>query len=817
MKRLSLLLVLQLISFSIFSQSNIFGTVTDTKGEPLIGANVQLKNTLKGTYTSLDGKFSIKYIKNRKYTIVISYMGYKNLSEEINLEKDLTLSFKLKRSNVMSDEIMISSTRAGQKVPATYSNINKKSIGENNLGQDIPYLLSLSPSVVTSSDAGAGIGYTNIRIRGTDANRINVTINGIPYNDPESHGVFWVNLPDLASSINNVQIQRGVGTSTNGAGAFGATINMQTLSLEKDAYAEINNSVGSFQTWKSNVRVGSGLINNKFTFDARLSKIESQGFIDRSASDLKSFFISGGYYNEHDIVKLNISSGKEITGQAWNGVPKCKLENNSAGMAQLVYDDGWSDAEKDNLFNSNSRTFNRYIYDNQTDNYQQDHYQLFYSHEINNFLNINTALHYTKGYGYYESYKYNKEFSKFGLSNAIINTDTITSSDFIYRKLMDNDFYGITYSMNYKLEKINASIGGAYNIYEGDHFGNVIWAQNSINNFEKDHEYYRNKGTKKDFNIYAKMNYFVNNKLNIYGDVQFRNIEYTIDGIDDDFRNLDQNHKFDFINPKAGIYYTINDKQNAYFSFGIANREPNRHNYTDADTTTLMPTNETLNDFEFGYTFNTTRAVFNLNLYYMDYKDQLVLTGDINDVGSAIMANVDKSYRTGVELSAGLKFTDNLRWDLNTTLSKNKIKNFTQYVDNWDNWKTKEQDISNLGETDLAFSPNIIANSLITYNIKNLSVKFISNYVGKQYIDNTASDERKLDAYFINNIKIDYGFKTKLIKNINLSLMVNNIFNCEYETNAWVYQYTFEGERRALDGYFPQAGINFLAGLTLKF
>ncbi|MCK5823301.1 MAG: TonB-dependent receptor [Bacteroidales bacterium] len=815
MKRLSLLLVLQLISFWIFSQSTISGTITDTKGEPLIGANVQLTNTLKGTFSDLEGKFIIKNIKNKNYTIVVSYIGYVKAYKKLNLEKDLTINFKLKRSSVMSDEIMISSTRVGEKVPATYINLNKKSIDDNNLGQDIPYLLSISPSVVTSSDAGAGIGYTNIRIRGTDANRINITINGIPYNDPESHGVFWVNLPDLASSINNVQIQRGVGTSTNGAGAFGATINMQTLTLERKAYAEASNSIGSFQTWKSNVRVGSGLINDKFTFDARLSKIESQGFIDRAASDLKSFFVSGGYYSKHNIVKLNISSGIEKTGQAWNGVPKCKLENDSIGMAQLVYDDGWSDAEKDNLFNSNSRTFNRYIYDNQTDNYQQDHYQLFYSHEITNFLNINTALHYTKGYGYYESYKYNKKFSKYGLENAIINNDTITRSDFIYRKLMDNDFYGITYSMNYKLEKINASIGGAYNIYEGDHFGNVIWSQFSINNFEKDYEWYRNKGTKKDFNIYAKINYLITNKLNIYGDVQFRNIDYTIDGIDDDFRDVSQTHKFNFINPKTGIYYTINDKQNAYFSFGIANREPNRHNYTDADTTKPTPSYETLRDYEFGYTFSTTKSVLKVNLFYMDYKNQLVLTGDINDVGSAIMANVDKSYRTGIELSSGLKFTDNLKWDLNATFSKNKIKNFTQYVDNWDTWG---QDVSNLGETDLAFSPNIIANSLITYNIKNkFFIKLISNYVGKQYIDNSASDERKLDAYFINNIKIDYGFKTKLVKGINLSLMINNIFDQKYETNAWVYQYTYEGEQRVLDGYFPQAGINFLAGLTLKF
>ncbi len=596
MKRLSLLLVLQLINFWVFSQSTISGTITNTNGEPLIGANVRLKNTLKGTFTDLSGKFFIKNIKNGKYTIVVSYIGYIKSSKQIILGKDLNINFKLLRSSIMSDEIMVSATRAGEKTPATYVNLNKKNIDDNNLGQDIPYLLSITPSVVTSSDAGAGIGYTSFRIRGTDANRINVTLNGIPLNDPESHGVFWVDFPDLASSINNVQIQRGVGTSTNGAGAFGATINMQTLTLKPKAYAEISNSAGSFQTLKSSVRVGSGLINDKFTFDARLSKIESQGYIDRSSSNLKSFFVSGGYYNEHDIVKLNIFSGIEKTGQAWNGVPKCRLDNDSLGMAQLVNDDGWSDAEKENLYNSNSRTFNRYIYDNQTDNYQQDHYQLFYSHELSNFLNINAALHYTKGYGYYESYKYNKKFSKYGLENAIYNNDTITRTDLIARKLMDNDFYGITYSMNYKLEKINASIGGAYNIYQGDHFGKIIWAQFAANNADKDYEWYKNTGNKNDFNIYTKINYQISNKLNIYGDIQFRKIDYTITGIDDDFRDISQNHKFNFINPKTGIYYTINDKQNTYFSFGVAHREPNRHNYTDADPTKPMPTDEVMRD-----------------------------------------------------------------------------------------------------------------------------------------------------------------------------------------------------------------------------
>lgn len=815
MKRLSLLLVLQLISFWVFSQSTISGTITDTNGEPLIGANVQLTNTLKGTFTDLTGKFFIKNIKNGKYTIVVSYIGYVKASKKINLKKDLNINFKLLRSSIMSDEVIVSSTRAGEKTPATYVNLNKKSIDDNNLGQDIPYLLSITPSVVTSSDAGAGIGYTSFRIRGTDANRINVTLNGIPLNDPESHGVFWVDLPDLASSINNVQIQRGVGTSSNGAGAFGATINMQTLTLKPKAYAEISNSAGSFQTWKSNVRVGSGLINDKFTFDARLSKIESQGFIDRATSDLKSFFVSGGYYNKNDIIKLNISSGIEKTGQAWNGVPKCRLENDSLGMTQLVNDDSWSVAEKENLFNSNSRTFNRYIYKNQTDNYQQDHYQLFYSHELNNFLNINAALHYTKGYGYYENYKYNKKFSKYGLSNAIYNNDTITHTNLINRKILDNDFYGVVYSMNYKLEKINASIGGAYNIYKGRHFGKILWTQFASNNVNKDFEWYRNTGNKKDFNIYTKINYQIFNKINVYGDIQFRNIYYTIDGIDDDFRDISQTHKFNFINPKIGIYYTINDKQNTYFSFGVAHREPNRNNYTDADPTKPMPTDEVLRDYEFGYTFNTTKTVLNVNLFFMDYKNQLVLTGEINDVGSAIMTNVDKSYRTGIELSAGIKLTDNLKWDMNATFSKNKIKNFTEYVDNWE---TGEQNITNIGETNLAFSPNIIAKSIIKYNIKNkFSIKLISNYVGKQYIDNSASDERKLNAYFVNNINIDYSFKTKLVKGINLSLMINNIFDQEYETNAWVYQYTYEGEHRVMDGYFPQAGINFLAGLTLKF
>ena len=790
MKKLNLLpVILLILPVFGFSQFSVSGKITnkETK-ETLSGAHIIIENTFKSTISNSNGIYIVKNLKKGKYSFLVTYVGYKSVKKEIDLSKNMELDFELVTSPVLEDEVIITATRAYEKSPATYQNISKKEIEDINLGQDLPYLLETSPSTVVTSDAGAGIGYTGIRIRGTDLTRINVTINGIPLNDPESHGVWFVDLPDLANSIDNIQIQRGVGTSTNGAASFGASINIQTQKLNPDPYAVINSSYGSFNTFKNNVSFGTGLIKGRWSFNGSLSKISSDGYIDRASSDLKSFFVSGSYYGEKSILKLNIFSGKEKTYQAWMGVPKDSLKTN--------------------------RTYNPYTYDNETDNYKQDHYQLLYSYQFNRMLILNAALHYTKGKGYYEQYKEEQSFEDYLLNNVIIGNDTITETDLIRQKWLDNDFYGVTYSLNYNNKKsIIATVGGSWNKYDGNHFGKLIWAKYASNS-NIDYRWYFNNGLKSDFNIFGKINYRLNTHFNIYGDIQYRHIYYDMDGKHDDQRDITQSHQYDFINPKAGVFYELNNNNKAYFSFGIANREPSRTNFRDADAGEV-PLSERLTDYELGYSYNTTRFLFNGNLFYMNYKDQLVLTGEINNVGEAIMVNVPKSYRMGLEFITGIKILPCLDWNVNITYSKNKIKDFTEFVDDWDNGGQISKD---LGETDLSFSPEIIGGSQITYNcVKGMKLAFFTNYIGKQYIDNTSSNQRMLDPYLINNLLISYVFKTNVIKEIELTLKVNNLLDEEYESNAWVYRYYLGNQFYEMDGYFPQAGINFLAGIKLKF
>ncbi len=783
------LLFIAAMPLMAFSQFSISGKVVDKETkEPLQGAHIIIENTFKSTTSNSSGYYFIKKLKKGNYSIKVSFIGYKTIIKKIKLYKNSELNFEMLSSPILEDEVIITATRAPEKSPTTFKNVSKKEIRDVNLGQDLPFLIETTPSTVVTSDAGAGIGYTSIRIRGTDMTRINVTINGIPLNDPESHGVFWVDMPDFASSIDNIQIQRGVGTSTNGAAAFGASINIQTLKLNPEPYAEINSSAGSFNTFKNNLTFGTGLIKGKFSFDGRVSKITSDGYIDRAFSDLKSFFVSGAYYGEKSILKLNIFSGKEKTYQAWMGVPKDSLKTN--------------------------RTFNPYTYDNETDNYQQDHYQLIYSKEINKNLLLNAALHYTHGEGYYEQYKENRKFEDYLLDTLFIGGDTISRTNLVQQKWLDNDFYGFTYSLNYKKKNTDFILGGSWNKYTGDHFGKVIWAQFASNG-SINHQWYYNIGEKTDFNIFGKINYNLNNKFNLYGDVQYRRIYYSIDGDHDDLRDITQEHKFNFLNPKAGLYFDINENHSTYFSFAVSNREPSRSDYRDSDKD-HTPTGETLYDYEIGYNFKSLNFAVDANIFYMNYKDQLILTGEINNVGNPIMTNVPKSYRAGIELAVGAKILQNLKWDINATFSRNKIKNFTAYIDNWS--PPYKQITDDLGETDLSFSPDIIAGSIISYKpINNLNISFISKYVSRQYIDNTSNKYRSLDPYFVNNLIINYSIKTKFIKEIGFQLMINNIFNEEYETNAWVYRYYYEDKEYMMDGYFPQAGINFLAGVSLRF
>jgi iron complex outermembrane receptor protein len=810
MKRLGLMLLMQCLFVYSFAQFSVIGKVSGESGEELVGANLLLSGNYRGTSTNEDGTYQFKNVKAGNYSLKVSYMGFEERSLNVRVDGDTRLDVELKSRHIMAEEVLVSATRAGDKTPVAKTTVDRSTIESRNMGQDIPYLLTMTPSYVATSDAGAGIGYTNFRIRGTDLNRINVTVNGIPMNDAESHGTYFVDIPDLAGSIENIQVQRGVGTSTNGAAAFGATINLQTSTLNPEAYAEYRTSAGSFNTLKNSVAAGTGLINDHFTFDVRLSKINSDGFIDRASSDLKSFFVSTGYYSENTIVKLNVFSGFEETYQAWWGVPSVRLNNDLEGMQRYADHGLYTPKQTEEMINSGSRTYNYYTYENEVDHYQQDHYQLHFSHQFNEYLNLNAALHYTYGRGYYEGYKYNAKYGKY----QMVAPEGLETTDLVTRKWLDNDFYGTTFSLNYDKNKSTFTFGGGYNTYDGDHFGQVIWAQYMGEN-EKDHEWYRGTGVKKDFNVFGKYNYQLSEAVSLYADLQYRNIDYKIDGIDDDLRDLTQSHEFNFFNPKFGIFYRPNDSQEAYLSYARANREPNRSNFVDADPAGQQPVAESLNDFEAGYTYRTSGFLLGANLYYMDYKDQLIQTGEINDVGAPIMVNVDDSYRAGIELTGGLRLARYLSWDANATFSQNKIKNFTEYVDNWDTWG---QEAYELGKTDLAFSPNVIVNSQWKFApAKGLHLSLISSYVGDQYIDNTSSDDQKLDAWFVNNLKVEYAWNMQFFDEVKLHVMVNNLFDAEYESNAWVYSYQLGDNRYKMDGYYPQAGTHFLVGIDFKF
>lgn len=810
---IALAIALLLLPYWLVAQLQINGTVTDAEtGNPLSGAHIVLNNEQKTT-TNSKGRFYFKKLDKGVYNLRASFIGYNVVSKEIQLKANKSISISLEPIAYMGEEVIVKSVRAYEKSPTTFQNIKKAEIKEVNLGQDIPYLLNTTPSVVVTSDAGTGIGYTGIRIRGTDMNRINITMNGIPLNDAESHGVWWVNMPDFASSVSNIQVQRGVGTSTNGAAAFGASINIQTLKLNPHPYAEISNSYGSFNTWKHTASFGTGLLEKHWAFDGRLSKITTDGYIDRAWSNLKSLYLSGGYYGKKSILKFNILSGKEKTYQSWWGVPSVRLNDDMEGM--MRYQEHWlyTPDQTQHMINSDSRTYNYYTYENQTDNYRQDHYQLFYSYQPNRKINLNTGIHYTYGRGYYEEKEKDESLSSYLLNPVIVGNDTISTTDIIRQKWLDNDFYGAVFSMNYKtLDNLELTIGGGWNNYEGDHFGEVIWAR-YMSNGEINNQYYSGTGSKEDMNAYTKVNYNVAGNLNIYGDLQYRFIDYQIKGIDDDQRDISQNHNFGFFNPKAGLYYDINENMSSYLSFAVANREPNRSNYVDAPRGEY-PTSEALYDYELGYKYKTKNLVLDVTGYYMDYVDQLVLTGEINDVGAAIMVNVPESYRAGLELATAYQPVDLLKWEANATFSRNKIKNFTEYVDNWD---TGTQASENLGETDISFSPEVVANNIFTFfPIKGLEIDWVSQYVGKQYIDNTSSEDRKLDTYLVHNARLNYTINPGFVKELTFKLLVNNVLGEEYESNAWVYRYILGNREYKMDGYFPQAGMNFLGGVTIK-
>ncbi|WP_199562776.1 TonB-dependent receptor [Pedobacter chinensis] len=782
-----------MLPFFAWAQNSVTGKVTDNSQNALPGATIKIKNQRTAVLSDANGNFTLGNLARGRYTIVVSYVGYKSQEKSIDLSQNISLNFSLEQQSFLADEVVVSATRASKNAATTYRNLDKEELAKNNLGQDLPYLLNQTPSVVVSSDAGTGIGYTGLRIRGSDATRINVTLNGIPLNDAESQGSFFINLPDLASSVDNIQIQRGVGTSTNGAGAFGGSLNIQTTTRRDSAYAELNNTYGSYDTWKNTVSVGSGLINNKFTFDGRLSRIKSDGYVDRAFSNLKSFFISGAYYGKKDILRANVFSGSEKTYQAWNGVGEETLKTD--------------------------RTHNDFTYDNQTDNYQQDHYQLFYTRNITSQLVANAALHYTYGRGYYEEYKENQSLAKYKIPAVVLGEVTQDASDLVRRLWLDNDFYGVTYSLNYTPKNnLNFVLGGAYNEYKGRHFDEVVWAQfaNYDGSESIRHRYDDNDAFKSDFNIFGRANYQIG-QFNLFGDLQYRRVYYSYFGIDPNGTPAQQNATLNFFNPKAGLTYNLSEKSNVYASVAVGNKEPNRRDFTDSNINS-RPKSENLTDVEAGYRTQFSNVSLGVNGFAMFYKDQLINTGKLNDVGGQTRQNVPDSYRAGIEVDGKWQILKNLSWAATATLSRNKIKDFAEYIYDENPAAFTSVMVNNYKNTTIAFSPSIIASSEINYNVlPNASIALLSKYVGKQYLDNTSADSRTLSSFFVNDIRLSYNTPLAGIKNVGLSLLVNNVFSTLYESNGGTYPYLYDGTLDRFNYYYPQATRNFLLSLNVKF
>jgi len=697
------------------------------------------------------------------------------------------------------DEVLVKATRVDKKAPFTQSNLSKDEIEERNLGQDVPILLNFLPNVVTTSDAGGGVGYTGIRVRGSDATRVNVTINGIPLNDSESHSVYWVNMPDFASSTQSIQLQRGVGASTNGAGAFGASLSLSTNGIQDEAKAQVSLSAGSFNTFKANVQFSTGTMESfgdfKSEFSGRVSKIESDGYIDRATSDLKSVYLSASFFNDNTLIKAIAFGGHEITYQAWYGIDAETLKTdrtyNPAG--EIKDDEG-------NIIG---------FYDNQVDDYKQDHYQLHINHHFENEWVANLAFHYTYGRGFYEQYKNDRDFNDYGYTPITVDGELINTTDLVQRKWLDNDFYGSTFSFLKNFDNLKFVLGGAYSKYDGDHFGKVIWAE--YGSYMINDKFYDNTGIKKDFNVFAKAEYELNNNWNFFADLQYRNVDYSVEGVDEGPQNIDFDDQNNFFNPKFGMSYFL-DQSNFYLSYARANKEPKRADYLANND--IKP--ESLDDIEFGWKFKSKRFILNTNLYYMHYKDQLVLTGSLDDVGNPISDNIGKSYRLGIEIESSINVLHNLQWQPNIALSINK---------NIDKFAEFDGGLQDFGNTDLSYSPSIVASSNIVYKpVNDLNISFLSKYVGDQYMSNIEHENSKLDSYFVNDLNITYEIKPKnIFKSIVFSGMVNNIFNVKYVSNGYFYTYddTWSDPNSITTitgtGYYPQATANFLAGVTLKF
>lgn len=780
MKKITFFLFLFVSMLANAQNYTILGKVVDQDQEPLFGATIVVKETQTGTSSDKDGKFAVS-LKEGTYTLQVSFIGFKTVEQKVLLNESTYLTFVLSSDENILDEVLVKAVRATSNIPVTFSNLSKQEIAKRNLGQDIPILLNYLPSVVSSSDAGAGIGYTYLNVRGSNSERINVTINGIPYNDAESHGTFWVNLGDFASSTQNLQLQRGVGTSTNGSGAFGASLNILTDAVSDEAYGEIANSFGSFGTRKHTVKFSTGKLDDHFEISGRLSNIYSDGYVDRAYADLKSYFLQGAYVDDNTLIKAIAFGGEEVTYQAWFGLTPQQLEEN--------------------------RRQNPYTYDNEVDDYQQNHYQFHWNEQLNENWSTNLGLNYTKGQGFFEQFRGGEDAADF--NNLIVD-----GSDVIVRRWLDNNFYVANFTVDYQKDDLNIISGISYSNYTGDHFGEVIWGSDLAPGTNIRDRYYFSDAKKTDFSIFSKATFDLSEKVSAYIDLQGRFVNYETAGLTSDRDPIDVDASFSFFNPKAGFIYKIADENSLYLSYARANREPNRNDFEAG-----VNTNETLDDFEFGWRYKTDKVRLNTNIYFMNYKNQLVLTGALDDVGAPIRATSGKSYRLGLEIDADIQLSDQFAVRPNAAFSSNKNKDFFAPIDGA---------LENLGNTPLSFSPNVIIGNAFVYQpSQNFQVSFLSKFVGEQFMSNLNSRVSRLDVldnFFTSDLNIVYTIDSeKVFDQIIITGLINNIFNAEYVDRGYYFffddTWTNPGTTTTVDGagYYPQATANFLLGLTLTF
>lgn len=805
-----------LLALHLIGQHNISGIVQNEEGEYLEYAVIYIEGTKYSASTERGGTFSLQGIAPGQYTIACSFLGYNTMKKEVTINGDVEVDFTMTGQLFNLPQVEIkSNVNKLTSFPAT-SEVSKETLRKDNLGQDVPILLQWLPSVTTTSDAGAGIGYTAMRIRGVDQSRINVTINDVPLNDSESQGVFWVDLPDFASSTESVKVQRGVGPSTNGAGAYGGTIGLNSFGLSVNPYAEVNASLGSFNTSKLGVTLNTGLMNNQYNVEARYSVIKSDGYIDRASSDLSSWYIEAAKVNSKSSLRFLAYSGKERTYQSWNGAPEALVNGDKAGLLEHYNNNVGSlyknAADSLNLFGSDRR-YNAYLYEDQVDQYTQTHTQLHWARTLSDKFTAKVSLHYTRGLGYFEQYRYNDKLGNYNYGPIVIDDDTISKSTVVRQRWLDNHFYGTIAKVEYMPSANNIwSVGGGYNAYDGNHFGYLTFVEKLTEPYIN-HTYYTNKGKKKDGNVYVRYETALSSKITMSGDLQYRSVKYDVAGIDNDLRSIGVAEEYNFFNPKFSFNYKLSASQKLTASYAVAHREPDRSDFLD-NPKSKLPLHESLYDSELGYTLKKDKVTMEANVYYMNYKNQLVITGELNDVGSNLRINTPKSYRLGLELTVNTAISPKLLWQVNGTFSKNKIDQFTEVLYDY----TNGYDViyNNYSNVDISFSPNVVAANVLSFHPKSsLEIALSAKYIGGQYLDNTMNEQRKLPAYTYTNLRLAYAPKLSFAKKATFTLQLNNLFNTLYSSNGYSYSYKY-GNLITENFLYPQAGLNFMVGMSVK-